>query len=140
VGLKYFSLLFIVGHLKQRKNLGNGPSRYPNYEISQEMPITQLAAKLPLERYNDLMFPIITSQTSKLLAVQISDKSVHCPFLDHKYTTLIKGQFKHVAEAVTYEEMITLQQLTTDVDKHLVWFMTTLSCGIIRLLILQTDF
>jgi len=92
---------FVIEHLEGSKNLADGPSRRPDYEIGYERPVARLLATVSVEPYDDLMPAIIATQASDPLAVDVSAKLVDRPMIQGTYTAKEESQWKVVAGVLT---------------------------------------
>jgi len=88
------------------KNLADGPSRWPDHEISYERPASRLLATVSVEPYDYLIAPIIAAQASDPFAADVSAKLVDLPIIEGSATAKEASQWKVVAGVSTYEGMI----------------------------------
>jgi hypothetical protein len=94
---------FVIEHLEGNKNLADGLSKRPNYEIGYETPVARLLATVSVEAYDDLMPAIIEAQASDPLAADISAKLLERPVADGTDTAEEESQWKVIAGVLTYE-------------------------------------
>jgi len=67
------------------KNLADGPSRRPDYEIGYKRPTARLLATLAattVEPYNDLLQAIKPAQAIDALAAEVKQRIVTTPIVD----------------------------------------------------------
>ena len=107
---------FVIEHLAGNRNLADGPSRRPDYEIGYERPTARLLATLPaIEPYDDLLPIIKTAQATDTLATDVNKKIVDIPMVGYPDLTengRAEGakdshkNWKVVTGALTYEGRI----------------------------------
>jgi len=100
---------FVIENLEgKKKNLADGPSRRPDYDIGYERSVAPPLATIPVEPYNDIMAAIIPAKAFYSLAADVSAKLVDRPVADDTDTAEEESQWKVVAGALTYEGRISI--------------------------------
>jgi len=76
---------FVIEHLEGKKNLADGPSRRPDYEIGYERPTARLLATLAtttVDQYDDLLLDIKTVQAIDVFAADVKHSIVGTQIVD----------------------------------------------------------
>jgi len=80
---------FIIRHLAGNRNLADGPSRRPDYEIEYDRPTAQLLATITaVEPYDDLLPIIKTAQATDILATDANKEIVDIPMAGYPDLTV----------------------------------------------------
>jgi len=65
---------YVMKHLEGSYNMGDGPSRRPDYKIGYERPVSQPLATVSVKPYDNLMPAMILAEASDPLAADVSAK------------------------------------------------------------------
>jgi len=107
---------FVIEHLEGKKNLADGPSRRPDYEIGYERLTARLLATLAtntVEPYDNLLQEIKTAQAIDALAANVKRRIVGTPIVDIPDLQRIdeleedsRNEWKVTTKVLTYEGRI----------------------------------